>query len=86
VAFDTRQKNPDWERDLMGKNARPKMLKRQREKMLQERQKEKNARRVEAKERRANAPRKTGDEDPDIAEIVPGPQTLPHRLDSDPQG
>lgn len=69
----------------MGKNARPKMLKRQREKTLQERQQQKNARRLEAKERKSSAPRKTGDEDPDIAGIVPGPQRLPPQFDSDPE-
>ena len=70
----------------MGKNARPKMLKRQREKMLQERQKEKNARRIEAKERRANAPRQTGAEDPDIAGIVPCPQAISHPFAPDSEG
>lgn len=70
----------------MGKNARPKMLKRQREKVLQERQQQKNARRLEAKELKAKAPRVKGDEDPDIAGIVPGPQPLPHQFDSDPEG
>ena len=70
----------------MGKNARPKMLKRQREKVLQERQKEKSARRMEAKERKANAPPRTGDEDPDLAGIVPGPQALPQPFDSDSEG
>jgi len=42
----------------------------------QQRRKDKDARRLEAKERRANASPKTG-EDPDIAGIVPGPQPLP---------
>ena len=69
----------------MGKNARPKMLKRQREKVLQERQQQKSARRLEAKERKASAPRGEGDEDPDIAGIVPGPQPLPEQFDSDPE-
>lgn len=69
----------------MGKNAKPKLLKRQREKVLQERRQMKDARRVEAKERKANAPRASGDEDPDIAGIVPGPQPLPPQFDSDPE-
>jgi hypothetical protein len=70
----------------MGKNAKPKLLKRQREKVLQERRQVKSARRVEAKERKANAPRMSGGEDPDIAGIVPGPQPLPPQFDSDSEG
>jgi hypothetical protein len=57
------------------------MLKRQREKVLQERRLQKEAKRLEAKERKANSPRKTGDEDPDIAGIVPGPQPPPPQFD-----
>jgi len=69
----------------MGKNSRPSFQKRAKEKARQERQKEKDARRVEARERKANAPPKTG-EDPDIAGIVPGPQPLPVDLDPSPTG
>lgn len=61
----------------MGKNSRPSFQKRQKEKARQERQKEKDARRVETRERKANAPPKLDGEDPDIAGIVPGPQPLP---------
>jgi hypothetical protein len=64
----------------MGKNSRPSFQKRQKEKARQERQKEKDARRLETRERKANAPPKTG-EDPDIAGIVPGPQPLPPGFD-----
>jgi hypothetical protein len=60
----------------MGKNSRPSIQKRAKEKARQERRREKDARRVEAKERRANASTRTG-EDPDIAGIIPGPQPLP---------
>ena len=67
----------------MGKNSRPSFQKRAKEKARQERQKEKDARRVEAKERKANVPPKTG-EDPDIAGIVPGPQPLPSEFDLPP--
>jgi hypothetical protein len=67
----------------MGKNARPKMLKRQREKVLQERRQQKTVRRLEAKERKAAAPERSGGEDPDIAGIVPGPQPLPPQFDTD---
>ena len=70
----------------MGKNAKPKLLKRQREKVLQERQQMKNTRRQEAKERKANSPRSNDGEDPDIAGIIPGPQPLPEQFNSDPDG
>lgn len=51
--------------------------KRARERAKQERQQEKSRRREEAKIRRAATPRTGGDEDPDIAGIVPGPQPSP---------
>jgi len=51
--------------------------KRARERAKQERQQEKNRRREEAKTRKANEPQHVGDEDPDIAGIVPGPQPSP---------
>ena len=60
--------------------SRPKVTqqKRARERARQERQQEKLRRRDEAKSRRANTPNgATGDEDPDIAGIVPGPQPSP---------
>jgi hypothetical protein len=60
--------------------SRPKVTqqKRARERARQERQQEKLRRRDEAKVRRANMPAgAAGDEDPDIAGIVPGPQPSP---------
>ena len=51
--------------------------KRARERARQERQQEKSRRREEAKLRKASSPQRTGDEDPDIAGIVPGPQPSP---------
>ena len=59
--------------------SRPKVTqqKRARERARQERQQEKLRRRDEAKVRRANTPSASGDEDPDIAGIVPGPQPSP---------
>jgi hypothetical protein len=59
--------------------SRPKVTqqKRARERARQERQQEKLRRRDEAKVRRANTPPAAGDEDPDIAGIVPGPQPSP---------
>ena len=55
--------------------AKPSQQKRARERARQERQKEKEQRRQESKARKAaSGPRQAGDEDPDIAGIVPGPQ------------
>jgi hypothetical protein len=51
--------------------------KRARERARQERQKEKTARRGEAKDRKTSAPRAGGGVDPDIEGIVPGPQASP---------
>jgi hypothetical protein len=48
--------------------------KRQKEKNRQDRQREKEKRREERRHERANQARPVGDEDPDIAGIVPGPQ------------
>lgn len=50
--------------------------KRQKEKNRIEKRQEKEARRKERKELRGNRPRGEGDEDPDIAGIVPGPQPV----------
>lgn len=58
----------------MANRARPTRLKREKEKARVERRKEKVVRRQESKVRRANAPRRQGGFDPDIAGIVPGPQ------------
>lgn len=66
----------------MAKKSRQTFLKRAKEKNRQDRKREKEARRAEAKERKANLPpRGEGDEDPDIAGIVPGPQPLPPQFD-----
>jgi hypothetical protein len=67
----------------MGKNSRPSIQKRAKEKARQERRKEKDVRRLETKERRATASPRTGD-DQDIAGIIPGPQPLPSEFDSPP--
>jgi hypothetical protein len=67
----------------MAKHSRPSFQKRAKEKARQDRRKEKDVRRAETKERRANAAPKTGD-DPDIAGIIPGPQPLPPQFESAP--
>jgi hypothetical protein len=60
----------------MARNARPTAAKREREKALTERRKEKEARRRDAKDRKATSgPREDG-VDPDIADIKLGPQPL----------
>jgi hypothetical protein len=51
--------------------------KRQKEKERQDRQREKVQRRAERRNERANAPRPSNGEDPDIAGIIPGPQPPP---------
>ena len=65
----------------MAKKSRPTFQKRNREIARMEKQKAKEARRLEAKERRAKARPRTNDEDPDIAGIRPGPQPLPEQWD-----
>jgi hypothetical protein len=57
--------------------SRPTQNKRARERARQEKQKDKAARRLEAKARKAQTPGAAGGEDPDIAGIVPGPQASP---------
>ena len=64
----------------MAKSSRPTAQKRAREKAQQERKKEKLQRRAEAKERKANAPAHSGDEDPDLAGMRAGPQPPPDWL------
>ena len=68
----------------MGKNSRPTLQKREKEKLRAQKQREKDARKVDAKERKANAPARGDGEDPDIAGIKPGPQPLPPQFDDLP--
>jgi hypothetical protein len=65
----------------VAKNSKPTSQKRAREKARIDRQKEKEARRLEAKERKATASPRSGDEDPDLAGIRLGPQPRPDWLD-----
>ena len=60
----------------MARNARPTAAKREREKALNERRKEKEARRLDVKSRKATAPESPDGIDPDIADIKLGPQPL----------
>ena len=56
------------------RKSKPTQHKRARERARQEKQKDKAARREEAKARKAASPPTKPGEDPDIAGIVPGPQ------------
>jgi hypothetical protein len=60
----------------MARNARPTAAKREREKNLAEKRKEKAARRQDVKQRKASEPARADGIDPDIADITPGPQPL----------
>jgi hypothetical protein len=67
----------------VAKNSKPTSQKRAREKARIDRQKEKEARRLEAKERKAATPARSGDEDPDLAGIRLGPQPRPDWLEDE---
>jgi hypothetical protein len=70
----------------MANRTRPTHLKRESERAKAERQKQKAARRIEAKQQREQAgPRPKDGEDPDIAGIVPGPQPPPWGYDDEEQ-
>ena len=61
----------------MAKKSRPTFRKRQREMARQQRQQDKMARRLAPK---GASETSSGNEDPDLAGIVPGPQPLPDEL------
>ena len=65
----------------MATKSGPTPQKRYKEMKPLDRRKAKEARRLEAKERRASRALRTNDEDPDIAGIRPGPQPLPEQWD-----
>jgi hypothetical protein len=65
----------------MAKNSRPSGNKRARERAQAERTKEKQNRRLERRERKANAGPRPDGEDPDLAGIQLGPQPRPDWLD-----
>lgn len=66
----------------MTNRSRPTQAKRAREKALQEKRQQKAVKRQDAKERRSNVGDRPNGVDPDIADIVPGPQPHPF-LDDD---
>ncbi len=62
----------------MARQSRPTFQKRLKEKARMERAREKMAKRLEAKERKAAAgPRSSDGDDPDLAGMRPGPQAVP---------
>lgn len=61
----------------MANRTRPTLEKRAKERARQEKRKQKEERRASAKSQKGSGPRAAGDEDPDIAGIVPGPQPSP---------
>ena len=61
----------------MARRSRPTSQKRNKEMARQQKQKDKAARRLEAKERKTDAGSDVGGTDLDIAGIKPGPQPLP---------
>ena len=61
----------------MANRTRPTLEKRAKERARQEKRKQKEERRASAKATKSNSPRPAGEEDPDIAGIVPGPQPSP---------
>lgn len=64
----------------MAGSSRATFQKRQKELARQQKQRDKAARRLETKQRKAQSgQRDTGTEDPDIAGIRPGPQPLPEQ-------
>lgn len=62
---------------LLANRGRPTQTKRQRERARMERQKMKEVRRAEVRARKADAPPRPKDYDPDLAGMAPGPQELP---------
>ena len=65
----------------MARRSRPTSQKRNKEMARQQKQKEKAARRLEAKERKTDVGSQVDGKDVDIAGIQPGPQPLPEQWD-----
>jgi hypothetical protein len=71
----------------VAKKSKQTFQKREKEKARVLKRKDKEARRLESKQIKANLMPVIGDEDPDIAGIRPGPQPLPEQWhDPDDQG
>lgn len=63
----------------MARQSKATFQKREKERARQQRQRDKEQQRLLAKQRRAEAEPRVGDEDPDLAGIKPGPQPLPEQ-------
>lgn len=63
----------------MGRQSKATFQKREKEKARMQRARDKEANRMENKQRRAEAGPRPVDYDPDLAGIVPGPQPLPEQ-------
>jgi hypothetical protein len=64
----------------------PTVVKRDKERARQQKQRDKTARRLEVRRQKVQAgPRPVGGEDPDLAGIRPGPQPLPHQWGGEPE-
>ncbi|MBO0857284.1 MAG: hypothetical protein J2P21_02300 [Chloracidobacterium sp.] len=63
----------------MAKKSKQTFQKREKEKARVQKRKDKEARRLESKALKANITAVIGDEDPDIAGVRPGPQSLPEQ-------
>lgn len=61
----------------MANRTRPTLEKRAKERARQEKRKQKEERRATVKAEKAANPRRSNEEDPDIAGITPGPQPSP---------
>ncbi len=67
----------------MAKKSKQTFQKREKEKARIQKRKDKETRRIELKDRAADITTTIGDEDPDIAGILPGPQPLPEQWHHD---
>ena len=65
----------------MAKKSKLTFQKREKERARLQKQRDKEAQRLQVKERRANAGPRLEGEDPDLAGIRPGPQALPEHWD-----
>ena len=66
----------------MARRSRPSFTKRQKEMARQQKQQDKDARRLEIRRQKTAQPAAVVDEDPEIAGIQPGPQPPPAWMDA----
>jgi hypothetical protein len=74
------------EEAMMANRRGPTVVKRDKERARQQKQRDKTARRLEVRRQKVQAgPRTVGGEDPDLAGIRPGPQPLPQQWGVEPE-